>query len=762
MARSPTAQRPTNEGETTGRVVEVRGVVQGVGFRPFVWRLAARYGLAGWVRNVGGVVEIRAEGATDAVEDFCAALSEEAPPLARVECLTWEASEPSGLVGFEVDESAEATGGDRLVSPDVATCDACLRELFDPSDRRYRYPFVNCTDCGPRFTIIEALPYDRERTSMREFAMCEGCRREYEDPTDRRFHAEPIACPACGPHLELRDGSWEPLDRDPIERAAGLLRAGEVLALKGLGGFHLACDATNEEAVARLRVRKERPDKPLAVMAKDLEAARELFDLSEHDEEVLESWQAPIVLVRDRGRLAPSVAPGHRRQGAMLPSTPLHHLLLRETDRPLVMTSGNRSEEPICIGNEEARERLAGIADAFLVHDRGIVARYDDSVTRTWRGTTVLLRRARSFAPSGLALPLAVRPTLGCGAELHGTFCLAEGERAFLSQHVGDLETEEAMGAYRESLDRYRRLLGLEPELVAHDLHPDFLTTRFAEETGLPAVAVQHHHAHVAAVMAEHGLEEQVIGVAFDGFGLGDDGSAWGGEFLVCDLERATRVGHLRPVRLPGGDAAVRHPWRMALAHAADAGCLTQAIRLLDPDPEELEVVRGQIESGLASPMTTSAGRLFDAVSALSGVCRLATYEGQPAMLLEQAAEHASREYPYEIEQSDGRLVLDMRPTVRAVVRDLGRDRPAGAVSGRFHRTLAAAILEICRDIRGGYGVNAVCLAGGVFQNDLLVSDVAVRLSVVGFDVYVPHAVPAGDGGISLGQVVVANARSGG
>jgi hydrogenase maturation protein HypF len=535
-----------------------------------------------------------------------------------------------------------------------------------------------------------------------------------------------------------------------------------VVAVKGLGGFHLACDATNEQAVAELRVRKERPDKPFAVMVKDLETARRLLDLTEHDEVVLASWQAPIVLVRDRSGLAASVAPGHRRQGAMLPSTPLHHLLLRETDRPLVMTSGNRSEEPICTSNEEARERLAGIADAFLVHDRGIVARYDDSVTRTWRGATVLLRRARSFAPAGLPLSVAVRPTLGCGAELHGTFCLAEEERAFVSQHIGDLETGEAMSAYRDALDRYRRILGIEPELVAHDLHPDFLTTRFAHETGLPAVAVQHHHAHVAAVMAEHGVDGQVIGVALDGFGLGEDGTAWGGEFLLCDLERATRVGHLRPVRLPGGDAAVRHPWRMAIAHAVDAGCLSQAVRLLDPDPKELEVVLGQIESGLASPMTSSAGRLFDAVSALAGVCRESTYEGQPAMLLEQAAEHASREYVYDIAQLDGRLVLDTRPIVRAAVRDLSRDRPAGAVAGRFHRTLAAAILEICREIRGGYGVNSVCLAGGVFQNDLLASDVAVRLSVVGFAVYLPHAVPVGDGGISLGQVVVANARSGG
>jgi len=745
------------------REVEVRGVVQGVGFRPFVWRLATRFGVTGRVRNRSGVVEIRVEGPAAAIEGFCAAIAAEAPPLAQVEDVRWSAAAPSGFESFEVDESVDEPGGVRLVSPDAATCAACLRELFDPADRRYRYPFINCTDCGPRFTIIEALPYDRERTSMRVFPMCEECAREYQDPADRRFHAEPVACPACGPTLELVAADGKPVEGDPVEVATRLLVEGKIVALKGLGGFHLACDAEDERAVAELRRRKARPHKPFAVMVADLEAARARFDLSPEEEVVLSSHQAPIVLVRDRGTLAPSVAPGHRRQGAMLPSTPLHHLLLRGFGGALVMTSGNRSDEPICIGNEEACRHLGEIADAFLVHDRQIVARYDDSVTRVWRAAPILLRRARSFAPAPLELHEEVVPALGTGAELHGAFCVAAGTRAYLSQHVGDLDSEEAMAAYRTALERYRSVFGLEPEIVAHDLHPDFLSTRFAQETGLPMVGVQHHHAHVAATIAEHGISERVIGVAFDGFGLGEDGAAWGGEFFVCDAATAQRVGHLRPVPLPGGDAAVRNPWRMAIAHAEDAGVLDEALPLLAGHEAEAEIVVQQIRSGLGTPATSSVGRLFDAVAALTGVCDLATYEGHPAMLLEQVAEGgATREYPFDVGPEDGRLLIDTRPIVAAVVKDLRRDRPAGEVAGRFHRTMAAAALEMCRALRGMTGLRRVCLGGGVFQNDLLTSDLVARLETVGFEAFLPRRAPVGDGGIALGQVLVANARMGG
>jgi hydrogenase maturation protein HypF len=531
--------------------------------------------------------------------------------------------------------------------------------------------------------------------------------------------------------------------------------------VKGLGGFHLACDATDEGVVAELRGRKHRPHKPFAVMVSGLDAARERFELTPSEETLLSSPMAPIVLVRDRGTLAPSVAPGYRRQGAMLPSTPMHHLLLREVDVPLVMTSGNLSDEPICIEDEEARRRLEGVADAFVLHDREIVARYDDPVTRCWRGGCLVLRRARSFAPSPLELPAAVEPMLGAGAELHGSFCLAAGTRAFLSQHIGDLDTEEAMQAYADAFQRYKWVFGIEPEVVAHDLHPDFLSTRFAEETGLEPIAVQHHHAHVASVMAEHRLEDPVIGVAFDGFGLGEDGTGWGGEFLLCEGARAERLGHLRQVRQPGGDAAVRHPWRMAIAHAEDAGVLDQAVDLLDGDAEgDVETLVAQLRSGLASPYTSSGGRLFDAVSALVGVCREATYEGQPATLLEQAAlSSATREYPFDLDMQDGRLVLDTRPIVASVVKDLVKGRAPGEVAGRFHRTLAAAVLEVCRAIRGGTGIARVCLSGGVFQNDLLLSDVVSRLETCNFEVYVPREVPVGDGGIALGQVLVAHAR---
>jgi hydrogenase maturation protein HypF len=746
----------------SAREIEIRGIVQGVGFRPFVWRLASNAGLTGRVRNRSGVVEIVVEGAAPALDDFCSALVTQAPALARVDSVTWREAAPTGFETFDVDESVVGVGGERLVSADAATCGHCLRELFDPHDRRFRYPFINCTDCGPRFTIIEALPYDRERTSMRAFPMCADCAREYRDPANRRFHAEPIACPTCGPRLAILDRRGGTQAGDPIEQAATLLADGGIVALKGLGGFHLACDATDESAVSALRERKRRPDKPFAVMVADLDDAAERFVLNPDERMELSSSRAPIVLVHDRGTLAPSVAPGHRRQGAMLPSTPLHHLLLREVGRPLVMTSGNRSDEPICIENAEALERLADLADAFLVHDREIVARYDDSVERVWRGRELVVRRARSRAPTPLPLADEVAPTLGTGAELHGAFCLAAGRRAYLSQHIGDLTTEEAMASFGSALDRYERLFGLQPELVAHDLHPDFLSSRFARELSVPTVAVQHHHAHIASVMAEHGLEGRVIGVAFDGLGLGTDGTAWGGEFLVCDAATADRAGHLRTVSLPGGDAAVRHPWRMALAHADDAGVADEALTLLEVPADQADLVLRQVRSPDAATRTSSVGRLFDAVAALAGLVDVATYEGHPAMLLEQVAEGgATREYGFDVGFEDGTIVVDARPIVGAVVRDLLRSRPRGEVAGRFHRTMTAATFEVCRAIRGATGLGRVCLSGGVFNNDLLTSDLVARLETAGFETYLPKEAPAGDGGIALGQVLVANAERG-
>lgn len=749
---------------TEARRFEIRGTVQGVGFRPFVWRLATRHYLAGWVRNDGGAVTVHAEGEPVALDAFAAGLTTEAPPLARVDAVTAAAATPEGLTTFAVDVSVDALDGERLVSPDAATCAACLVELFDPVNRRYRYPFINCTDCGPRFTIIEGLPYDRERTSMRVFPMCEDCRREYEDPGDRRFHAEPVACPACGPRLRLVGGDAAETagGADPILAAAAMLRAGHIVALKGLGGFHLACDATNEEAVATLRARKRRPDKPFAVMVASPEALPERFAVTPVELAVLGSWQAPIVLVQDRGALAPSVAPGHRWQGAMLPSTPLHHLLTRKADVPLVMTSGNAADEPICITDAEAFERLTGIADAFLVHDREVVARYDDSVVRVRTGKQVpsVLRRARSFAPHPLMLAHGVGgPILGTGAELHGAFCLAAGHRAYLSQHIGDLQTEEAMAAYRAAYDRYRDLLRLEPALVAHDLHPDLLTTRFAEELGIERQAVQHHHAHVAATMAEHGLDGEVLGLAFDGLGLGEDGTIWGGELLLCTRARAVRVGRLRPVRQPGGDAATWHPWRMAIAHAADAEVLETAQRFLGIAEPDVEVVLGQIASGLASPMTSSAGRLFDAVAALLGVCDAATYDGQAAMLLEQVARPALGPAYARVGHVDGLVEIDTRDLIASVVDQRRARAPVDAIAGVFHASLADVVARACDRVRERVTFDRVVLGGGVFANDLFTSVLVTQLTDRGYRVFLPREVPVGDGGIALGQVTVAAAR---
>ena len=748
------------------RRYEVRGVVQGVGFRPFVWRLAARHALAGSVRNASGVVEIHAEGARPALDAFAVALAVEAPPLARVDDVRCEPASIRGLSGFLVEPSSDDAAGPRLISPDAATCAACLAELLDPADRRFRYPFINCTDCGPRFTIIEALPYDRDRTSMRAFPMCDDCRREYEDPADRRFHAEPVACQACGPTLAFLDGDGLPTG-DPtevIESAAALIARGGVVAIKGLGGFHLACDATHDAAVARLRACKRRPDKPFAVMVRDADEARAWFDPTGDEVAALESWRAPIVLVPDRGRLAASVAPGHRRQGAMLPTTPLHHLLMRAIDRPLVMTSGNASDEPICIATGDALACLADIADGFVVHDRAIVARYDDPVVRVRSGDTEpsVLRRARSFAPDPIPLARPVVPTLGVGALLHGAFCLATGTRAYLSQHIGDLDTEEAMGSYDEALARYRAVFRVVPELVAHDLHPDLPSTRFAQELGVPAVAVQHHHAHVAATMAEHGLAGAVLGLALDGLGLGDDGTIWGGELLVCDEAGYRRAGHLRRVPQPGGDAATREPMRMAIAHARDAGVLDDALALLQPDGERLAVVLRQIESGFASPLTSSAGRLFDAVAALAGLCRRATYEGQPAMLLEQraAGEAPGVAEPAVLARSaEGLLEIDTRPLIRAAVRDLRRGDGPSAVAAGFHASFARAAADAAVQAASDAGLDRVVLGGGVFFNDRFTSALLARLTDAGLRAYLPRAVPVGDGGIALGQVLVANAR---
>jgi hydrogenase maturation protein HypF len=747
----------------------VRGTVQGVGFRPFVWRLAREESLRGWVRNGGQGVEIEVEGGAEHLARFGRRLRAEAPPLARIETVDRFALEPDGAATFEILPSHLASQVVLPISPDVAPCLACRAEVDAPADRRYGYPFTNCTDCGPRFTIIRALPYDRERTTMREFALCRACRREYEDPGDRRFHAEPIACPTCGPRLEFR-GSAGVLVDGALDASIAALGAGTIVAVKGLGGFQLSCDAADEAAVARLRERKGREAKPFAVMMANLELARLLCHVGDAEGEVLASPQAPVVLLRIRNppaphapRIAPSIAPGLDTLGVMLPSTPLHHILLRRFGRPLVMTSGNRSEEPIAVDNCEAAERLHTIADAFLFHDRAIASRYDDSVVHVADGEVAVLRRARGYAPSPIRLSRAARvPILGTGAQLKNTFCLVRGADAFLSQHIGDLDDALTLAHHHETLALYRRLFATEPEVVAHDLHPDYATTSWAHSLpGVRIVGVQHHHAHIASCAAEHGVREPVIGVALDGTGYGTDGAAWGGELLVVDGSRFERVAHLQYLPLPGGDAAAREPWRMAVAalvHAFgdEADPLVSMFLPSIPNSRRRAVTR-LARGALPVPLTSSAGRLFDAVAALTGVRHMNRYEGQAAMELEARVDPAEDGvYPLPRAEAAGSAVWDVSPLVRAIVDDLRGGTAIGSIAARFHNALAASITESCELARERTGIGVVALSGGCFQNRRLLTTLRERLRSARFHVITHRSVPPNDGGISLGQAAVA------
>jgi hydrogenase maturation protein HypF len=714
--------------ETVERVrIRVRGVVQGVGFRPFVHRLASRHRLTGFVANDGEGVVVEVEGPGSALLAFAEALRDEAPPLARIDSLSRERVPVCGAQEFVITESR---GGRRstLVPPDVATCDACLAELFDPNDRRYRYPFLNCTDCGPRFTIVIAVPYDRERTTMSSFAMCVDCRREYEDPADRRFHAEPIACPVCGPQLS-----------PPLEEAISCLLEGGIVAVKGIGGYHLACDATSEEAVARLRLRKQREEKPLAVLTAQPER---LAELTEEEAALLRSPARPIVLVRRLAEapVAEAVAPGSPWLGLLLPYSPLHHLLCADTARPLVLTSGNRTEEPIAVSDEDARRRLGDIADLVLSHDRRIYRRCEDSVLRA----DFPIRRSRGYAPAGLPLPVpALRPLVAAGAELKSTFCVARGGEAFLSPHLGDLTGEDAYRAFRTDLALYLEMLDVEPALVACDLHPDYLSTRWAHEQGLPVEGVQHHHAHAAACLAEHGETGPALAVVLDGTGFGTDGTIWGGEVLRCDLRSYERLAHLEPVPLPGGDAAVREPWRVSAAYLERLGLPVPWSRW----PE----VRQSL--AVNAPLSSGAGRLFDAVSALLGVRERVTYEGQAAVELEHLAGAVEAE-PYPCPINEG--VIGGSALVAAAYADLLAGRERTAIAAAFHEGVAAAFTEACALVGG---TKAVVLSGGCFQNLRLLRSLRSRLEERGFRVLSHRLVPPNDGGVSYGQAAVAAAR---
>jgi hydrogenase maturation protein HypF len=756
----------------------VGGTVQGVGFRPYVFRLAEELGLGGNIRNDERGVLLEVEGPPAAVAGFLARLPAEAPPLASVEAVEPEDVPATGETEFRIVESEHRGEPEALVSPDTATCPDCLAEMLDPGDRRHRYPFINCTNCGPRFTIVRGVPYDRPLTTMAGFEMCAACRAEYEDPRDRRFHAQPNACPECGPQVRLLDAAGEEVPRtgdgDAVAAAAAMVEAGGILAVKGLGGFHLACRADDEAAVGALRSRKHREDKPFALMAPALEAARELVELSAEEERLLQGRERPIVVARRRASaaVAPGVAPGSRDLGVMLPYSPLHHLLLADVGTTLVMTSANVSDEPIAYLDDEARERLAGIADAFAVHDRPIHMRTDDSVLRAvdpaLRPQPLLIRRSRGYVPRSVDLPQpASAPVLGVGAELKSTFCLAKGRRAWVGHHIGDLKNYETLRSFSEGVDHFQRLFAVSPEVVAHDLHPDYLSTRYAlEREGVELVGVQHHHAHLAACLAEHAEPGPAVGAIYDGSGYGPDGTVWGGELLAGTAAGCERVGTLFPVRLPGGDAAVREPWRMACAWLAAA--LGEDEPEIPPalarsvEPEAWQAVCELARTGLNSPLTSSVGRLFDAVAALAGVRARVNYEGQAAAELEGASDPGIAEaYPLPLIEAgaEGPLLLDARELVGAVVEDVRRDVGVARIGARLHGGLAEATALACGRQAERLGTDAVVLSGGVFQNRLLLERTAARLRDSGLRVLVPVELPPNDGGIAYGQVAVAAAR---
>ncbi len=758
--------------------ISVRGVVQGVGFRPFVYQLATRHNLKGWVCNTSEDVRIEVEGEAEAIERFLRDLTEKAPPRASIEHITTQriTDRQETYERFEIRHSLAEEGKYQLVSPDIATCPDCLREILSPEDRRYRYPFTNCTNCGPRFTIIEDIPYDRPKTTMRHFQMCPECQREYDDPLNRRFHAQPNACPACGPQLQLLDARGKTVAVDEaITATSQLLRGGKIVAIKGLGGFLIACDATSEAAVNLLRQRKIRPSKPLAIMVSSIEAARKHCYINKEEEILINSPHSPIVLLKWKAgsTVSAAVAPGLRYLGVMLPYTPLHHLLLRETGLPLVMTSGNLSEEPIARDNDEAVRRLSGIVDYFLVHNRDIYARYDDSVTLVEQGVPRIIRRARGYAPYPIHLGFSSQPILACGAEEKNTFCLTRDEYAFVSQHIGDMENLETMEHFENTIDLYRKLFRIEPKIIAHDLHPEYLATKYARELAaksndIKLVLVQHHHAHIVSCLADNGIDTPVIGVALDGTGYGTDGNIWGGEFMVADYRGFTRMGQLEYLPLPGGALAIKKPFRTAIGYLLslfgesalkhDLPCFKQV------DKVEIDIISQQIAQKVNSPLTSSCGRLFDAVSALIGVRGEIDYEAQAAIELEMLAGEAPDEtgrYPFSVTGQAGLSVVKLKDLFSAVINDLQHGVAQATIAARFHNTVAQMIRELCQVISRQTGIKQVALSGGVFQNRRLLRKSVSLLEADGFKVLTHRQVPTNDGGISLGQAVIANFATG-
>lgn len=754
--------------------IRIAGTVQGVGFRPFIYRLATDLGLRGWVNNSPAGVLIDVEAPEERLALFVARIDRDKPAHASIETLTVERLSPVGYDAFEIRASDTDGAKTALVLPDLATCPECQRELFDPTNRRYLYPFTNCTHCGPRFTIIEGLPYDRPATTMKHFPMCPDCRAEYENPLDRRFHAQPNACPTCGPHLEWwsRDGQVLSSHHAALLAAAEALRQGQIVAVKGLGGFHLMVDGRNDAAVAELRRRKGRATKPLALMVPSLAAARALCTVSDAEAALLESPAAPIVLLRradETGKargaaISERVAPGNPTLGVMLPYTPLHHILMGALGFPVVATSGNRSGEPICTDEREALTRLGGLADAFLVHNRPITRHADDSIARVVLGKTQLLRRARGYAPLPLLLDADAPPMIAAGAHLKNTAAVAAGRRVFVSQHIGDMDTPEAYDAYTRVIHDFQTLYNLHPERVVHDLHPDYRSTQYARSLGLPTLAVQHHYAHILSCMAEHKLSGPVLGVAWDGTGLGTDGTIWGGEFLLVDEVSFTRFAHLQTFRLPGGEQAVREPRRSALGllHALfgeAAFTMTDLPPLLAFSENERRVLRQMLQNGVNAPLTSSAGRLFDAVAALLGLAQTSSFEGEAAMQLEFAAENgdADKCYPWSITSITGRIytpgrIISLKPATEAILTDMAANVPVRDLAARFHNTLTDMIVGVARQA----GVEQVALSGGCFQNRRLLERTVTALEHAGFRPAWHQLVPTNDGGIAPGQIVAA------
>lgn len=758
----------TRAPQTTTRLrIQIRGAVQGVGFRPFVYRLARELDLKGWVLNSAEGLTIETEGSASAQDSFLAKLRSDCPRNAVIRKLEYNSLPPIGFSAFEIRHSDMAGHKSVQVLPDLAICPDCLREIFDPTDRRYRYPFANCTNCGPRFSIIEALPYDRSNTTMRQFQMCPVCRREYEDPADRRFHAQPNACPVCGPQLQLWDETGSVLAEkdEALKQAAAAIVEGRIVALKGLGGFQLLVDARSDAAVGRLRSRKRREEKPFALMFPDLGAIKKACAVSLKEQRLLESPAAPIVLLlrEQSASVAKSVAPGNPYLGAMLPYTPLHALLLDALKFPVVATSGNLSEEPICTDEREALSRLRGIADLLLVHNRPIARHMDDSVVRIARNRPLLLRGARGYAPLSIALDKETPPSLAVGGHLKNTIAVGAGESFFISQHIGDLDSRPSYDAFLKAEGSLRSLYEVKPRFVACDLHPDYFSTQHAAKLGAPVIAVQHHHAHIVAAMAEHGLDGDVLGVSWDGSGYGPDGSVWGGEFLAASRASFKRVGHLRTFRLPGGDQAVREPRRSALGvlhaiHGDDVFEKEIGNTLHAFGEGELRVLRTMLQKKVHAPLTSSAGRLFDAVASLMGLRQKCSFEGQAAMLLEYVADlqQADEIYPYTITSGDrGAEIVDWEAMIREIIHDLGHAVAIDRVAAKFHNTLAAAIVAIARAVK----LPRVVLSGGCFQNRLLLERSAERLEKAGFEVFWPQQAPPNDGGLALGQAAVAAAQ---